>query len=135
MKKRLLFLLVSFLVTCGLAFAGPLDRQHLPKGPIQSFSGPVSNSSGNPVLLGLFSRLFLEEDLVDGKGELTSGLIERDSAASYIDTSGVLQIADGDSTPFSHSSIEDETGYTSMRGSFVDGQAWFWVKSRNERNP
>ena len=28
--------------------------------------------------------------------------------------------------PFSHATIlEDETSYTSMRGSFVDGQAWW----------
>ena len=74
---------------------------------------------------GIFSRLNLTSNLVDTKGELTSGTITRASGASYIDTSGVLQIADGDSTPFSSDSVENETGATEMRGSFVDAQAWF----------
>jgi len=51
--------------------------------------------------------------------------IERVSAATYIDTDGVIQTVDGDDTPFSHASVEDETGATEVRGSFVDGQAWF----------
>jgi len=76
---------------------------------------------------GEFSELNFKtrKDLVDIKGELTSGTIVRVSAASYIDADGVLQTADGDSTPFSHSSVENETSYTSRRGSFVDDQAWF----------
>ncbi|MDA3807190.1 MAG: hypothetical protein PF440_04670, partial [Thiomicrorhabdus sp.] len=53
------------------------------------------------------------------------GSITRESAAYYVDPDGILQVADGDATPFSHASIEDETGYTDKRGSFVDGQAWF----------
>ena len=68
--------------------------------------------------------LRLSGDLVDGKGVLTAGEIKRSSAATYINE-GILYTVDGDDTPFSHSSIEDETGATSMRGSFVDGQAWF----------
>jgi len=55
-----------------------------------------------------------------------TGTILRDSAASYVaaDTSFVTY-ADGDETPFSHASIEDETGYTDIQGSFVDASAWF----------
>ena len=73
----------------------------------------------------IFSKLLLTSDLTDTYSELSSGLVERVSAASYIDTSGVLQIADGDDTPFSHASVETEASYTSMRGSFVDGHTWF----------
>ncbi len=66
----------------------------------------------------------LATDLLDDKSTLAAGEIKRVSAATYIHD-GVLYTADGDSTPFSHSSVEDETGATEMRGSFVDGQAWF----------
>jgi len=66
-------------------------------------------------------------ELIDSLTESSgmTGSVTRDSAASYIDTDGVLQIADGDDTPFSHDSIEDETDYTDIRGSFVDDSAWF----------
>ena len=57
---------------------------------------------------GLFYSYFwpLTEDFDEYSG--MPGTVTRDSAASYIDTDGVLQIADGDDTPFSHDSIHDE---------------------------
>ena len=73
-----------------------------------------------------FSKLPLTADLVDIKGELTAGTIARVTAGSYIDTGGVLQIADGDTANASHASVDDEAGSSDCHGSFVDGQAWFW---------
>lgn len=72
----------------------------------------------------LLIHLPLAGDLLDKKSTLAAGEVKRSSAATYIN-SGVLYTVDGDDTPFSHSSVEDETGATEMRGSFVDGQAWF----------
>ena len=73
---------------------------------------------------GLIVDLPLKTDLVDKKGSLGTGAFARSSAATYIHD-GVLYTADGDDTPFSNASIENEAGATEMRGSFVDGQAWF----------
>lgn len=62
--------------------------------------------------------------LDDAEGTLAPGGFKTPSARTYIH-GGILYTADGDDTPFSHTSIEDEASYTSMRGSFVDGQAWW----------
>lgn len=80
----------------------------------------ASSCLGSDMLI----NLPLAGDLLDKKNTLAAGEIKRSSAATYI-SSGVLRTADGDDTPFSHSSVEDETGATSMRGSFVDSQTWF----------
>ena len=80
----------------------------------------VANCTASNLLIDLP----LAGDLLDKKSTLAAGEIKRVSAATYIN-SGILYTADGDDTPFSHSSIEDETGATEMRGSFVDSQAWF----------
>lgn len=72
---------------------------------------------------GMVEEIPLKDDLI-GKRILGAGEIERVSGATYIHE-GVLATADGDDSPFSHTSVENETGATEMRGSFVDGQAWF----------
>lgn len=77
-----------------------------------------------PAYGGLIVDLPLETDLVDKKGSLGTGAFARSSAATYVHD-GVLYTADGDDTPFSNASVETEAGATEMRGSFVDGQAWF----------
>jgi len=84
-------------------------------------------STVTSALTGFFTLYSYFFELIDSLTEKSGmpGTVTRDSAASYIDTAGVLQISDGDDTPFSHDSVHDETGYTDVKGSFADDQAWF----------